>query len=475
MRIAMKKFMGEDFLLRTPAAELLYGVVKELPIFDFHNHLSAREIYENRSYGNLTEVWLSGDHYKWRVMRAMGIPEEQITGDAPDREKFNAWARTVPALIGNPLFHWTHLELKRYFGWEKVFGPETADEVWERTKELLQEPEFRIRSLLARQRVRVLCTTDDPADDLRWHELLRREKMEFLVCPTFRPDRALALEREDYPDYLERLSAAAGRPITSVRELLQALETRLDFFQSLGCRASDHSLEHRIYEEGGEERAEAVFAGRLGGKKPDPAGIGCFRGYVLAELGKRYAARGMVMQLHIGADRNQSVRLAGKLGADTGLDGMKDHAVEEELRALFNAMDREDALPKTVLYGLNPGQTEMLAVLAGSFCGGIPGKVQIGPAWWFNDQKKGIEAQLETFAGCSVLAEFIGMTTDSRSFLSFPRHEYFRRILCGRIGEWVENGEYPADEKLLAQMVRNICYYNAERFFRTSEPNIREI
>lgn len=458
--------MGEDFLLGTETAKALYAQVKELPIFDFHNHLSAEEIYRDREFHNLTEAWLQGDHYKWRAMRAMGISEEKITGGASDREKFNAWAETMPHLIGNPLYHWTHMELRRYFGCDLILNPENADAIWEQTEAVMGEGKISTRKLLAADKVMMAGTTDDPADDLFYHRKLREENMGVRVCPTFRPDRSLGIEKDDFADYMEKLGEAAGKKIDSFAELLEVLKERLVFFCETGCLASDHSLERWIYRKADVAQAEAVFQKKMRGETLSDGEIGSYRSVLLTELAKMYAEKGVVMQLHIGAVRNQSARMLRLFGADAGCDGIDDRICARELTELFSGLDAEDQLPKTVLFGLNPCMNEMLAVLAGSYCReGAPCKVQIAPAWWFCDNKKGMEDQLTCFANLSQLGGFIGMTTDSRSFLSFSRHEYFRRILCNWIGNLVENGEYPNEEKALWEIAGGICCYNAEKFF----------
>ncbi len=488
--IQLNTFMAEDFLLETETAKQLYEQVEKQPIFDFHNHLSAQEIYEDKGYQTITEVWLYGDHYKWRAMRAMGISEELITGPASDRERFDAWAATVPNLIGNPLYHWTHLELKRYFGCDLTVCPEYADAIWDLTKEKLENG-LTARKLLELQRVEVVGTTDDPADTLKWHQKLKEEGYPIQVCPTFRPDRALGIEKPDFPEYITKLEEAAGQRVTDFTGLVEVLEGRLDFFKELGCVASDHSLERWIFspmfregakfgesaksgqagKPGEASWAAQVFRRRLEGEALNEEEIGCYRSALLLELGRLYAKKGIVMQLHIGAVRNQSERLYRRLGADIGCDGMDDQSVARELTAFLSALDQENLLPKTVLYGLNPQMNEMLAVLAGSFGGaGVRCKVQLGPAWWFSDHKKGMEEQLECFANVSALSGFIGMTTDSRSFLSFTRHEYFRRIFCNLVGAWVERGEYPgktpSEQARLTELVKGVCGENARAFFQ---------
>lgn len=466
----MKPFMDADFLLETAtAARLFHEEAENLPVLDFHNHLSPREIAEDVRYEHLTQVWLAGDHYKWRAMRANGIPEELITGDADPYERFVAWADTVGGAIGNPLYHWTHLELQRYFGIDTPLKKETAKEIWEACNEKLKDPSFSARGLLEKQKVEVLCTTDDPADDLAYHRRIREEQTAFQVLPSYRPEKALGIEKQDFADYIGRLAAVCGTKIHTVKELLFALEARLDFFVENGTRVTDHSLEGTFFVPATEQEADSVFRARLSGREVSPEDCGRFRGYVLTELGKMYARRGLVMQLHIGALRNNATRFFQTLGPDTGFDSINDFLYAAQLSALLDAMDRTEELPRTILYALNGRDFDMLAAMAGNFqsnASGIRGKVQVGSAWWFLDHKSGMERQMTSLASIGLLSTFVGMLTDSRSFLSFPRHEYFRRILCNLVGRLVENGEYPDDRQALAQLIRGICYDNAKSYFR---------
>ncbi|MGI6109358.1 MAG: glucuronate isomerase [Eubacteriaceae bacterium] len=464
----MKKFMDDDFLLQTDTAKKLYHEhAEKMPIIDFHNHLNPKEIYDDGNYENITKLWLGGDHYKWRAMRTHGIPEELITGDAPDYDKFMAWAETVQNAIGNPLYHWTHLELKRYFDIDKPFNPDTAEEIWNEVNEKLQKPEYSVRNLLRKMNVEVLCTTDDPIDDLAWHKKLKADdSFAIKVLPTFRPDRAIAMEKEDFNDYIDQLSKAAAMDIETVDDLMAALTARLDYFVENGAAASDHSLEYNIYQDASPEEVEAIFRKRRNNEELTPEEYSKYRGFMLSRLGREYAKRNMAMQLHIGAQRNNSERMFKKLGADTGYDSMSDMNYSEEIAGLLNNMDKTDELPKTVLYNANPKDNEMLATMAVNFNNDkARGKVQFGPAWWFMDHKPGMERQLDALASESLISGFIGMLTDSRSFLSFPRHEYFRRILSNKIGGWVENGEYPDDEKYLGKLVEDIAHDNAKNYF----------
>lgn len=470
----MKPFIHDDFLLKSETAkELYHHSAKSMPIIDFHNHLSPKEIYEDLCYDNLTQVWLGGDHYKWRAMRANGVSEKLITGDGDSYEKFLAWADTVQNSIGNPLYHWTHLELKRYFNIDETLSPATAEKIWNVGNEQLKKPDYSVRNLLRMQNVEVLCTTDDPIDDLKYHKLLAQDKtLGFTVLPTFRPGFVLDIENPHFSDYIVQLGKTANTDITTLSGLFSALEKRLDYFVKNGCRVTDHSLEKDFY------RPDTTFEGvsyiylkALGDTPITDNEAAAFRGFVLKNLARMYAERSLVMQLHIGALRNTSKRLYEKLGTDIGCDSLNDFNYAPQLAALFNSMDYADCLPRTILYYLNPKDGPMLAAMAGNYQSnseGIRGKVQLGTAWWFCDHKRGMEYQMDTLADTGLISNFIGMLTDSRSFLSFPRHEYFRRILCNKIGSWVENGEYPKDMEYLNRLIRGICHDNAEKYFRLS-------
>ena len=465
----MKKFMDENFLLGNEAAiKLFHEAAKDEPIIDFHNHLNPKEIYEDKCFDNIGQAWLSGDHYKWRAMRANGVSEKLITGDGDYYDKFVAWADTVQNLIGNPLYHWTHMELQRYFGITTPLSKDTAKEIWDACNEKLRTREYSVRNLLRMQKVSVLCTTDDPADTLEWHKKLRQEGFEIKVLPSFRPERAIGIEKDDFADYIKKLSDVSEVKISNVDGLLEALEKRMIFFTENGCKVSDHSLESTFFVKTTKEEVDSLLAKKLSGEALTEEECGKFKGYMLTELGKKYAMHGLVMQLHIGAIRSNSKRCLKLLGADTGFDSLNDFNYAPQLSALLNEMDLTDELPKTILYCLNPKDTEMLAAMAGNFCGnenGTRGKVQLGAAWWFCDHKNGMERQIEAMSDASLISTSIGMLTDSRSFLSFPRHELYRRILCNKIGEWVDNGEYPWDEEYLMEMIKDICGRNAVRYF----------
>ncbi len=457
----MKAFMDKDFLLSSDTARHLYHeYAADLPIIDYHCHLDPKEIFEDRQFENIAQVWLGGDHYKWRLMRSAGVEERYITGDASDREKFQKWAETVGLAVGNPLHHWSHLELKNYFGYEGALNGDTAEEVWQLCNEKLKT--LSARRLIVNSRVKALCTTDDPADSLEWHrKIAADESFGVKVLPSFRPDKALGIEKADYLDYLKRLGE-----ITSFAQLSQVLKERLAFFVSLGCRVSDHGMESVPYAPATKDEVEAIFRRRRNGEIPTLQEQKQFKTALLLELGREYHRLGVVMQLHFGVIRDNSHRVFRALGPDAGIDSIGDQPSIKELAAFLGALDDTDELPRTILYSLNPNDNAALVTVMGAFqTGEAVGKLQHGSAWWFNDHKQGMIEQLTTLAADGYLAGFVGMLTDSRSFLSYARHEYFRRILCELIGSWVENGEYPNDEKALRTIVEGICVRNAERFF----------
>lgn len=458
----MKKFMDGDFLLNSETAKRLYhSYAAKLPIIDYHCHLSPKEIYEDKIFKNITELWLGGDHYKWRLMRSFGIDERFITGDAPDKEKFFAWVKTLQTAIGNPLYHWSHMELKNYFGFDGVICEENAEKIWEECNKKLAQPDFSARKLIERSAVEVICTTDDPADDLKWHKKIAESGFSAKVLPSFRPDRALGIEKADYCEYLESLGN-----IKSFGQLKSALSERLDYFVSLGCKLSDHGVSAVPYSPAGEEETEAIFDKRLYAQPLSEDEINKFKTALLVFLCKEYKKRNIVMQLHFGVIRDLSERVYSALGADAGIDAIGDKASIKDLAEFLNEADKSEQLPKTVIYSLNPGDNAAIDSVTGAFqTSEAKGKIQHGSAWWFNDHKKGISEHLSTLASEGHLATFIGMLTDSRSFLSYARHEYFRRILCDIIGAWTENGEYPENEKLLKEIIENISYYNAKEYF----------
>ncbi len=448
----------EDFMLKNGTARRLYHTyAKDLPILDYHCHLSPRQIAEDVRFRDAAELFLGGDHYKWRQMRSNGVDERLITGDGDGYEKWCAFARTVPLLVGNPLYHWTALELKRYFDVDTPLTSRTAREIWDACNRRLASDEFSARALIRRSNVEVLCTTDDPADDLRYHKQLRREGFATRVLPTFRPDKLLQIDSPAFCDYLADVGVA------SYEQAVAWLTRRVDFFHENGCRLADHSLESVAFARGD---AAAVFAKRLRGEELTASEIAAYKTELLLACAALYTKRGWVMQLHIGALRNNNSRRFAQLGADTGFDSMNDFCLAQDLSALLDTMERTDSLPKTIFYALNPKDNYVLGTMLGNFQRGpVAGKLQLGSGWWFNDNRDGMEAQLKALANLGVLGNFVGMLTDSRSFVSYPRHEYFRRIFCNLLGTWVEDGEYPDDEEALQQIVEGVCCRNAETYF----------
>ena len=464
----MKPFIDDEFMLENKTASRLYHEhAEKMPIYDYHCHLNPMEIAQNKRYRNLTELWLGGDHYKWRAMRINGIEEKYITGDAPDKEKFLKWAETVPYCIGNPLYHWTHLELKRYFGIDKLLSPMTAEEIWEKCNESLKTEEFTVRNLIKRSNVKVLCTTDNPVDTLEYHKAIANEKtFEVKVLPAFRPDMAIYLQREGFKAWIGKLGSISDVEIENISDLKSALIQRLEYFHSLGCRISDHALDPVVYRKGTEEEADQTLRRALAGFVLDTEQIEKYQTNIMEFLGRQYSRLGWIMQLHIGTIRNTNKKMMQRLGSDTGYDSIGDRSFADALVKLLNGLEETDSLPKTILYCLNPRDNEVLATATGCFQGeGIPGKIQFGSGWWFNDQKDGMIKQITALSNLGLLSRFVGMLTDSRSFLSYTRHEYFRRILCNMIGVGVEKGEIPDDLDLLGRMVEDICYNNARNYF----------
>ena len=464
----MKTFMDKDFLLSTDTAkELYHDIAAKMPILDYHCHISPQEIAENRKFDNITQVWLGGDHYKWRQMRSNGVEEKYITGDASDREKFQKWAETLEMAIGNPLYHWSHLELQRYFGYTGVLNSETAEEVWNLCNSKLQEDSMRVQNLILQSGVTLICTTDDPADDLKWHKILAEdENFPVQVLPAWRPDKAMNLEKPDYVEYLEKLGKAAGMEIKTFADLKEALKKRMAFFDSMGCKASDHGLNYVAYAPASEEEMEAVFAKRMNGEAVSAEEEKKFKTAFMLFVAGEYSRLGWVMQLHYGCKRDNNTSMYNKLGPDTGCDCINNYAPAAELADFLNAVNEAGSLPKTILYSLNPNDDEVIGTIIGCFQNAdTVGKIQQGSAWWFNDNKTGMMKQMTSLANLGLLGNFLGMLTDSRSFLSYPRHEYFRRILCELIGGWVENGEYPKDMKTLEKIIKGISYNNAVRYF----------
>lgn len=465
----MKTFLDKDFLLTNSTGEKLYhSTMKELPIFDYHCHLSPKEIWDNQSFENITQLWLAGDHYKWRAMRIHGVSEEFITGDASDWEKFEAWAETVPHLFGNPLYHWTHMELKTFFGIDQLLSPETARAIWEECNEKLQTPDFKPRRFIERSNVQFVGTTDDPVDTLEYHKLLQNDPTFHVeIAPTFRPDGALFIEKPTFQNWLKKLENVSDVSIHSFSSLLEALQQRIDFFTEHGCCASDHDIPQMVFKESTKDDVEEIFKKRLCNEELTSDEIISYRSYLLVELGRMYAEKQWVMQLHMGALRNNNTLMQSLIGSDGGFDSISDNLIAEGLSRFLDALDKTRSLPRTVLYNLNPRDNYVLGTMIGNFFEeGIPGKVQFGSGWWFNDQMDGMVRQMKDLANLGALSHFIGMTTDSRSLLSYIRHEYFRRIVCNILGEWVEGGQAPNNKLILEQMVKNIGFYNAKQYFQ---------
>ncbi len=461
----MKAFMDQDFLLETDTAKKLYhDYAERMPVIDYHCHLSPQEIAGDKRYENITQVWLYGDHYKWRALRSAGVPEPYITGGADDYDKFMAWAKVMPQCIGNPLYHWTHLELQRFFGITTPLCEATAPQIWEETKEKLET--LSARKLISMSHVEAVCTTDDPADDLRYHRAIAADhSFQTAVYPTFRPDKALGIAAPDFCGYIKRLGAAAGRDITGLHSLMAALFERMDFFAAHGCRLSDHAFAVIPFVLEPMETVDAILKKRLSGGHLTQREEEAYQTCVMLELGRRFHQLGWVMQLHIGAMRNNNTRMLETLGPDAGYDSVGDGNFAHNLSRFLDALDTDGRLPKTILYPLNPVYNYVVGTMIGNFQNSdAPGKLQFGTAWWFCDHRDGMEEQMRTLAALGLLPRFIGMLTDSRSFLSYPRHEYFRRILCNLIGGWVENGEYPADIDTLGKMVQDISYNNAKGY-----------
>ncbi len=464
----MKKFMDESFLLNNDTAFRLYHEhAKKMPIIDYHCHLNPQDIAENKKYRSITEVWLGGDHYKWRAMRVNGIDERYITGDADDRDKFMKWADTMPYCIGNPLYHWTHLELKRFFGIDSPLSPKTAAYIWDKCNEMLKDNSFSARELIKRSNVEALCTTDDPTDTLEYHDLISGDAaFEVKVLPAFRPDKGLNIDKPGFTEWVSKLSASTGNDITDYPGFKKALLARLDYFHKKGCRLSDHSLEPVVFMRCSEEEVSHIFDKALMGKSLDDTEVKKYKTALMTFFGIEYSRLGWVMQLHIGCMRNNNSRQFKLLGPDTGYDAIDDMTFARALSQLLDKIETEAGLPKTILYCLNPRDNEVLSTIAGCFQGGgIAGKIQFGSAWWFNDQLDGMKKQMTTLASTGLLSRFIGMLTDSRSFLSYTRHEYFRRILCSILGDWAEYGEAPCDMELLGHMAEDISYNNAKNYF----------
>ncbi|MCL2703335.1 MAG: glucuronate isomerase [Defluviitaleaceae bacterium] len=462
----MKPFLSDDFLLDNELAIKLYNEIKGLPILDYHCHLDPAEIAEDKRFKNLTEIWLGGDHYKWRLMRANGVCEEYITGEADDCDKFYKWAETVEDLIGSPLYHWTHLELRRYFGYMGCLSAKTAKEVWEHCNSVIQGADFSVWKILERFNVEVLCTTDDPADDLRYHISLAKSGLKTKVLPTFRPSKAMAVDSPGFPAYTGKLAEVSGVSISDYETLRAALYKRIEFFHEAGCRVSDNALDPPVFEDYEDSEINYICIKALNGELLENVEINKLKTALFVDMGRKYAGLGWAMQLHLNAARSNNRLMYEKLGPDTGYDSILDVPVAVSVNKLLDSLAKTDSLPKTILYSLNPADDDVIGTLTGNFQGGgVRGKIQFGSAWWFNDTKSGMEKQMTVLANTGMLARFIGMLTDSRSFLSYTRHEYFRRIMVNLIAGFAWRGEFPGDFNKLAAIARNISYGNAKEYF----------
>lgn len=467
MRELLKKFLTDDFLLKSDIAKKLYhSYASEMPIIDYHCHVSPKEIYEDVRFQNISQVWLSGDHYKWRLMRSNGVPEEYITGSASDRDKFQKFAELLPKAIGNPMYHWCHLELKNYFGYEGVLNGDTAEEVWNLSKEVLAREDMSVSGIIKKSGVCFIGTTDDPTDSLEYHKLIAEdETFDTVVAPSFRPDKAFQLEKKDFPQYIEKLSEVSGVKIDSLASLKEALLKRMEHFNVSGCKASDHGLNYVVYREMSEDKMNDALLRAIKGEETTLEEQEAVMTDMLLFCAEKYAEMGWVMQLHYNCLRNPNSKMFGKLGPDTGFDIIGPNNCSANLAKLMDKMNC-GKMPKVILYSLDSSDNSFIDTLIGAFQGeGYPGTIQHGSAWWFNDTMNGMREQMKSLASLSLLGNFVGMLTDSRSFLSYTRHEYFRRILCQLIGEWVENGEYPDDEETLGKLVQDISYNNAKNYF----------
>ncbi|MBQ7563158.1 MAG: glucuronate isomerase [Lachnospiraceae bacterium] len=475
----MKPFMDQDFLLKTETAKRLFHEYSEkLPLIDYHCHISPKEIYENRRYKNIAEVWLGGrnddgtyfgDHYKWRVMRSNGVPEESVTGGEDPYKKFLAFAEALEMAIGNPMYHWCHLELKKYFGITTPLTTSTAKEIWDRTSEMLQNDEkLTVRGIIEQSSVKYIGTTDDPVDDLSWHEKIKADdSIKFMVCPSFRPDKAININKAGFTDYIGKLAKSVGKEsLDSVKEILAALDERVDYFKAHGCRATDHGIDYVPFVKGTEEEVEAIYQKALKGEALTKEEIDKYQTAVLLHLGRKYAKENFVMEIHYSCTRNVNERMFKLEGSDTGFDMIAKSSCGDELAMFLSELDKTNELPKTIIFSLDHNDFNLIGTCMGAFQSEeIPSKIQMGAAWWFLDTKDGMEEQMRSLGNLGLLGNFVGMLTDSRSFLSYTRHDYFRRIMCNLIGKWVEDGEYPDNEESLKKIVEGISYYNAERYF----------
>ncbi|MFB6341035.1 glucuronate isomerase [Saccharicrinis sp. FJH62] len=463
----MKPFLDNDFVLNSDAAKKLYhDYAVQMPIIDYHCHLIPQQIAENKKFKTITEAWLYGDHYKWRAMRTFGVDEHYITGDASDWEKFEKWAEVVPFTLRNPLYHWTHLELRRYFGIEELLSPATARSIYDRCNELLNSDEYRVQGLLKKMKVEIVCTTDDPIDDLKFHTQHKNSGAELKMIPAWRPDKAMAIETEQFNEYLDKLEKVSGVKISAFKHLIEAIEVRHQFFHDNGCRLSDHGIEEFYAEAYTKDEIKDIFKkARKGGEISDPE-VRKFKTAMLFEFAKMDHKKGWVQQFHYGVIRNNNSRMFAQMGPDTGWDSIGQFNVAKNMQLFFDKLDQEDKLTKTILYNINPSDNEVIGTMIGNFNdGSVAGKMQFGSGWWFLDQKDGMSKQMNALSTLGLLSKFVGMLTDSRSFLSYPRHEYFRRLLCDLLGTDMEKGEIPADFDLVGSIVQDICYNNAKEYF----------
>ena len=473
----MKNFLDENFLLSNKTAEKLYhSYAKQMPIIDYHCHLLPQQIAEDHQFKNITEAWLSGDHYKWRAMRTNGIDEAFCTGNKPDQEKFQEWAKTVPYTLRNPLYHWTHLELSRYFGINKILNQDSAAAIYEESTALIQKPEFSVKNLLRKMNVALVCTTDDPIDDLAFHEKIKNDGFEIPILPAFRPDNAMNVASpEKFNQYVKKLQAVTNISISSFDDYLYALQNRHDFFADAGCGVSDHGLEEIYAEDFTGSEIDTIFDKIHGGKELNEIEQKKFKSAMLIHFAEWDHEKGWAQQFHLGALRNNNSRMLQQLGPDTGWDSIGDFSQGRALSKFLGKLDSDNKLAKTILYNLNPADNELMATMIGNFNdGSMPGKIQYGAAWWFLDQKDGMVKQMNALSNMGLLSRFVGMLTDSRSFLSFPRHEYFRRLLCNLFGEEIERGELPNDEEWIGKVIQDICYRNARNYFNLQAitPNV---
>ena len=464
----MKQFMDKDFLLSTESARMLYhDFAEKMPVLDYHCHINPQEIAEDRKFDNITQVWLGGDHYKWRQMRSNGVEEKYITGDASDREKFQKWAETLPKLIGNPLYHWSHLELQKYFGYTGYLNGDTAEEVWNLCNAKLQEDSMSVRNIIRQSNVTLICTTDDPVDSLEWHKKIAADTtFDVQVLPAWRPDKAMNVEKPTFAAYMAQLSEVSGVKVTDFASLKEALKNRMAYFAENGCCVSDHALEYVMYVPATDAEVDAVMAKGLAGQPVSKEEELQYKTAFMLFVAREYNKMGWIMQLHYGCKRDNNAFMFEKLGADTGFDCINNYAPSAQMADFLNALSAGNEIPKTIIYSLNPNDNASIGTIIGCFQDtAAAGKIQQGSAWWFNDHKVGMTEQMTSLANLGCLGNFIGMLTDSRSFLSYTRHEYFRRIMCELIGGWVENGEYPADMKALKEIVEGISYNNAVKYF----------